>query len=262
MPTVAPDARGELAGRADVVLHVARALRHVRVELALELAEDLPVRLADDVGEHVEPAAVRHAHHDLLHAGVGRRVEQEVEHRDQRLRAFEAEALLPEELRVQEALERLGRVQRGEDARASRRRSASTCTPSTCCWIHAFWSGSWMCMYSTPIVREYASRSTPRMSRSFIARLPARPPVGNSRSRSQIVRPQWIGSSSSWVSRLLQPERVEVRDQVAAHAVHVDELLHREDLLAAPRPSPSSGLWSRDQRAGSYGTPKLAKISS
>ena len=42
------------------------------------------------------------------HAVVGRGVEQEVEHRDQRLRAFEAEALLPEELRVQEALERLG----------------------------------------------------------------------------------------------------------------------------------------------------------
>ena len=50
-----------------------------------------------------------------LHAVVGRGVEQEREHRDQRLRAFEAEALLPEELRVQEALERLGRVEPGED---------------------------------------------------------------------------------------------------------------------------------------------------
>ena len=24
---------------------------------------------------------------------------------------------------------------------------------STRAWIHSFWSGSWMCMYSTPIVR-------------------------------------------------------------------------------------------------------------
>ena len=222
---------GELAGRADVVLHVARALRHVRVELAFELAEDLRVRLADDVGEHVEAAAVRHAHHDLLHAGVGRAVDQEVEHRDQRLGAFEAEALLAEELRVQEALERLGAVQRRRGCDACRRVDVSPCTPSTFCWIQAFWSGSWMCMYSTPIVRAYASRSTPRMSRSFMASRPASPPVGNSRSRSQIVRPQWFGSSSAWVCGSLQAERIEVRDEVPAHAVHVDELLHRDDLV-------------------------------
>ena len=108
-------ARGVLAARAEVVLHVAAAAGHVRVELALELAEDLRVRLADDVGEHVEPAAVRHADDGLFHAVVDGRVEQEVEHRDQRLGAFEAEALLAQVLRVQEPLERLGRVQRRED---------------------------------------------------------------------------------------------------------------------------------------------------
>ena len=108
--------RGELPGRAHVVLHVARTLRHARIELALELAEDLLVRLADDVGEHVQAAAVRHRHHDLFHAGVGRAVEEELEHRDQRLRAFEAEALLTQELRVQEAFERLGAVQGRQDA--------------------------------------------------------------------------------------------------------------------------------------------------
>ncbi len=102
--------------RADVVLHVARTLRNVGVELTFELAEDLLVRLADHVREHVEPAAVRHTHHDLFDSGVGGAVDEEVEHRDQRLRAFEAEALLAEELGVQESLERLGVVQRGEDA--------------------------------------------------------------------------------------------------------------------------------------------------
>ena len=101
--------------RAEVILHVARALRRVRIELALELEEDLPVALAHDVGEHVETAAVRHAHHDLGDAGDGSLVEQELEHRDERLRAFEGEALLAEVLRVQEALERLGRVQRQQD---------------------------------------------------------------------------------------------------------------------------------------------------
>ena len=82
-------------------------------------------------------------------------VEQErVEHRDERLRALEAEALLPEVLRVQEALERLGRVQALEDAALLLGSSGgSACAPSTCSWIHSFWSGSWMCMYSTPMVR-------------------------------------------------------------------------------------------------------------
>ncbi len=57
---------GERAVRAQVVLHVAGALGGLRVEVALELLEDLPVGLADDVGEHVEPAAVRHADHGLV----------------------------------------------------------------------------------------------------------------------------------------------------------------------------------------------------
>ncbi len=49
--------------------------------------------------------AVRHAHHDFRHAGTCRRVEQECEHRDQTLGPLEREALVPDVLRVQEALE-------------------------------------------------------------------------------------------------------------------------------------------------------------
>ena len=79
---------GELAVRAQVVLHVARALGGLRVEVALELLEDLPVGLADDVGEHVEPAAVRHAHHDLVEVSLGGLAQHHVEQRDQRLAAL------------------------------------------------------------------------------------------------------------------------------------------------------------------------------
>jgi hypothetical protein len=32
--------------------------------------------------------------------------------------------------------------------------SGTTLTPSTCSWIQRFCSGSWMCMYSTPMVRQ------------------------------------------------------------------------------------------------------------
>ena len=101
-------------------------------------------------------------------------------------------------------------------------------------------------MYSTPIVRAYASRSTPRMSRSGMTLRRAaapRPPVGNSRSRSQIVRSWCVMSSSGCVSRLRRPERVEVGDEVAAHAVHVDEL------RAPARPSRAASTGSVERAA-------------
>ena len=64
-------------------------------------------------------------------------------------------------------------------------------------------SGSWMCMYSVPTVRQYESRSTPRMSRSFIRAFPPNPPVGKSRSRSHRVSPCRLISRSGclrWVT--------------------------------------------------------------
>ncbi len=91
-----------------MVLHVARTLRHRRIEPTLELAEDLHERLLHHVREHVEPAAVRHAEHRALGAEFGRAVEQRIEHRDQRVAAFEREAFVTDEPRVQELFERLG----------------------------------------------------------------------------------------------------------------------------------------------------------
>ena len=110
-----PDRADELADLAEVVLHVARALHRVGVDLALELLEDLVVALADDVGEHVEAAAVRHADHRAVELGVGGRLEDGVEDRDGRLGALEAEALLADVLGGEELLERLGRVEPLED---------------------------------------------------------------------------------------------------------------------------------------------------
>ena len=79
--------------------------------------------------------------------------EQGVEDDDGRLGALEAEPLLAHVAGVEEALEHLGRVQAVQDVallvRGRWRRHASTC-----CWIQRFCSGSWMCMYSTPSVRQ------------------------------------------------------------------------------------------------------------
>ncbi|RPK91261.1 hypothetical protein EES46_11050 [Streptomyces sp. ADI98-10] len=67
---------------------------------------------------------------------------------------------------------------------------------STRSWSHLRCFGSWMCMNSMPVVRQYDSRSTPRMSRSFIIVLPANPPTAKSRSRSHRVRPCSVMSRS------------------------------------------------------------------
>ena len=99
-----------------VVLHVAGAVGAVVRRHVLELAEHRLEALAHDVREHVQPAAVGHPDHELPHAVSGRLLHHGVEQRDQRLRPFEPEALLPDELRVEEALEELGRADLLEDA--------------------------------------------------------------------------------------------------------------------------------------------------
>ena len=89
--------------------------------------------------------------------------------------------------------------------RCLRSRPNGGCSRSTRSWIHSFSAGSWMCMYSRPIVREYASRRTRSTSRRRIVRRPPIPAHGNSRSRSQIVRPWCTGSSSGWVFGSFSP---------------------------------------------------------
>jgi hypothetical protein len=74
------------------------------------------VGLADDVGEHVEPAAVRHPDHGLVQARVGGLADHRVKQRDQRLAALKREPPLADVLVLQERLERLGHVELGEDA--------------------------------------------------------------------------------------------------------------------------------------------------
>ena len=95
-----------------------------------------------------------HADHRRVEPVVGRPLEDRVEQRDGRLGALDAEALLADVLRAEELLERLGRVQPVEDVALLLGARADVSTPSTCSWIHCFCSGSEMCMYSMPIVRQ------------------------------------------------------------------------------------------------------------
>ena len=99
--------------RAVVVLHVAGAALGVvrdRLErpLALELLEDHLVRTTERVGDDVQPAAVRHAEHDVLRAAGGGELERLVEHRDHHVEPRERERLLAEEHAAQVRLQALG----------------------------------------------------------------------------------------------------------------------------------------------------------
>ena len=99
---------------AQVVLHVTAADVFLGL-LVGELAEDLAGVFAHDVDEHVQTAAVGHADHhlaDLLASGF---LERQVDQRDERLGAFEGEALGAQKLAVDELLEELGVGQLGED---------------------------------------------------------------------------------------------------------------------------------------------------
>ena len=117
-----PGAHHAVVRVALVVLDVARAEGAVDQRVVLELGEDRVERLAQRVREHVEAPAVRHPDHDLA-AAVRRGVlDDRVEQRDQRFRAFEREALLSDELGVEEALEELRRRDVLEDAQALDRR--------------------------------------------------------------------------------------------------------------------------------------------
>ena len=150
---LSPEPGDELALGAEVVLHVAGALDRARVDVALELAEDLAVLLADDVGEHVEPAAVGHADRDLVEAGLGGGLADLVEQRDRGLAALEAEPLLADELGLQEGLERLGLVELEQDPQLLLAGRLDV-RPLDALLDPAALLGVLMCMYSMPVVRQ------------------------------------------------------------------------------------------------------------
>src|SRR5436309_2162146 len=63
--------RRALAREAEMIAHVTVASHGAGQKVLLELGEDLLVRFTEDVGEHVEPAAMRHAQDNFAHAELG-----------------------------------------------------------------------------------------------------------------------------------------------------------------------------------------------
>ncbi len=95
----------QIRGEALVVLHVARALQVGHVVLAFEFRENIRGRLAEQVHEHIQAAAVGHADDRLFHtAGTGL-LDDVIQQRNQRLTALQREPALSDVLGVQVALQ-------------------------------------------------------------------------------------------------------------------------------------------------------------
>ena len=140
-----------------MVFDVARAFDVVRRRrAALEFVENGAERLAHDVGQHVEPAAMRHADDDLLEAELAAALDDLLERRDQRLAAVEAEPLGAGILDVEESC--------SKPSASTACRGWPSCLPGegrllvrsldTLAAARTFWSGSEMCMNSMPIVEQ------------------------------------------------------------------------------------------------------------
>ncbi len=101
---------------AEMVFDVARALHVFGIGgIALEFGEHGGKGLAHHVGQHVEPAAMRHADDQLFHAELAAALDDLFERGDQRFAAIDAEAFGAGVALVAKALEHLGIGQALED---------------------------------------------------------------------------------------------------------------------------------------------------
>ena len=122
-------------------------------------------RAADGVDHDVEAAAVAHGEDGAVDAEFGGGGEELVEERDEGGEAFEREALGAEVALLDDLLEEVGADEVGEDARAGFGGGVVGC--SSCCWIHARFSGEGMCMNSAPMDAAVDSGGLPRRRRSL-----------------------------------------------------------------------------------------------
>src|ERR1043166_6290026 len=80
-----------VARSAEMVFDVARALDVLRVGgVALEFRKDRGERLAHEIGEHVKPAAMRHADDEFANAELGAAAQDRYERRHQGFRPLDA----------------------------------------------------------------------------------------------------------------------------------------------------------------------------
>ncbi len=217
-----------------VILHVARTLEVREVVLTFELREQIGRRLAEHVYEHIQPAAMRHADDQLLNTALARALDQIVEHRDQRLAPFEREPLLTDEPRVQVALDAFGAREAREEGRLLLRRERR---------MHA--ARFELLAQPQALARSRDVRELGRQlaavdalqQRQDVLQLHAlvtgagQAAGGELARQIGLVEAQEIEAQDRGRRPLPQPERVEVRDLMAAQAIDLDQPRDRRLLL-------------------------------
>ena len=219
------------AGGAQVILDVARALRAARVDIAFELAEDLFDVLADRVGQDVEAAAMRHADHEFVDVAGGGALQDLFQDGERGLAAFEREALLADEAGVQEMFELFARHHTAQDAHAG----LAVERPVVGLRLHALLQPALLLRHLNVHVlaadfaavglaqrlQDFAQRRH-RFGRAFADRLAE---AAGEEFAIQIPDGEAVGFGVEFgVVAGFGAERVEIGDQVAAHAVGVDHL--------------------------------------
>ncbi len=121
----------------------------------LEFGKQHAGLLAQNIHQHVQSAAVRHADHGFLHALLTGALQQMIEQRNQCLAAFQRKALLSDIFGVQIAFQRF----RGGNRSRMRRRIAASNplaprAPSRRFCIQRFCPTSLMYMYSAPMLPQ------------------------------------------------------------------------------------------------------------
>jgi len=247
--------RLDIRGETQVVLHVPGALHLVGL-IALELGEQVTGILAQDIGQHVEPAAVGHAQDDLPDALAAGALQQVVEQRDQGISPLEGEALLAHVLGVQVLLDALGGDQPLQELLLARRRQPRPAAlpleplldPALLHRIgdvHVLRAHRPAVDPLEPLDDIAEGQLIRRVERAGIegavqVRL-GEPVVGRVEIRHRRLRPQ--------------VERVDVRGLVAAEAVGVDQPQHRRLLLGGLGAKLRRRRRRRTRRAAAVGAP-------
>ena len=106
----------EDAAGAQVILDIAGALHAFRIRLAVEFGEYLRHRLADNIRQHVQAAAMRHADDSFVPVFIGGTFQHLVQNNDGAFQPFQAEALLSDEAILQEVFKLFGLNQSAQHA--------------------------------------------------------------------------------------------------------------------------------------------------
>ena len=123
--------------------------------VAFEFFKQHRGRFAQDVDQHVKPAAVRHANHDLFYTHCARVQHGLVQQRNKAVSAFQGKPFLAHVAGVQEFFQPLGRGQHSQDAQALFIVDLGMpFEPSRRCCSHSRLVVSDRCRYSTPMLPQ------------------------------------------------------------------------------------------------------------